>query len=82
MLVVEPGLDDPELIPGLLGAAERYLRARGAQVVYAGSLFPLNPFYWGLSGGSEGAGVLSSQEAFHPRFPARQLDRAPGGRPE
>jgi ribosomal protein S18 acetylase RimI-like enzyme len=64
MLVVEPGHDDPELIPGLLGAAERYLRARGAQVVYAGSLFPLNPFYWGLSGGSEGAGVLSGQETF------------------
>jgi ribosomal protein S18 acetylase RimI-like enzyme len=65
MLVVEPGLDDPQVVPGLLAAAESYLRARGARVVYAGGLFPLNPFYWGLYGGSEGSGVLSGHEAFH-----------------
>jgi ribosomal protein S18 acetylase RimI-like enzyme len=65
MLVVEPGLDDPELVPGLFTAAEHYLRARGAKVVYAGSLFPLNPFYWGLYGGSEGSGVLAGHESFH-----------------
>ncbi|HZW33228.1 MAG TPA: GNAT family N-acetyltransferase [Isosphaeraceae bacterium] len=65
MLVVEPGLDDQELAPGLLAAAEHYLRARGAKVVYAGGLFPLNPFYWGLYGGSEGSGVLSGHESFH-----------------
>jgi ribosomal protein S18 acetylase RimI-like enzyme len=65
MLVVEPGLDDRELVPGLLAAAEHYLRARGAKVIYAGGLFPLNPFYWGLYGGSEGSGVLSSHEFFH-----------------
>jgi ribosomal protein S18 acetylase RimI-like enzyme len=65
MLVVEPGLDDRELVSGLLDAAQRYLRARGAKVVYAGGLFPLNPFYWGLYGGSEGSGVLSGHNQFN-----------------
>jgi len=65
MLVVDPQLQDPGLVSGLIHAAERYLRARGAKVLYAGSLFPLNPFYWGLYGGSEGTGVLSGHRHFH-----------------
>jgi ribosomal protein S18 acetylase RimI-like enzyme len=65
MLLVEPGFEDPEVVDGLLEAAEGYLRDRGAKVLYAGSLFPLNPFYWGIYGGSEGAGVLSGHQAFH-----------------
>src|SRR4029079_13152455 len=65
MLVVEPNLSDPELISGLGAAAERYLQGRGAKVLYAGGMFPLNPFYWGLYGGSEGAGVLSGHLSFH-----------------
>ena len=60
-----PKLDDPELVSGLIDAAESYLRARGAKVLYAGGLFPLNPFYWGLYGGSEGSGVLSGHQRFH-----------------
>jgi ribosomal protein S18 acetylase RimI-like enzyme len=64
MLVVEPDLNDPGLVSGLIAAAERYLQARGAKVMYAGSLFPLNPFYWGLYGGSEGSGVLSGHQSF------------------
>jgi len=65
MLVVEPDLDDPELVSNLIAAAERYLQGRGAKVMYAGGLFPLNPFYWGLYGGSEGSGVLSGHQSFH-----------------
>jgi ribosomal protein S18 acetylase RimI-like enzyme len=65
MLCVEPRLDDPELLAGLIDAAARYLRSRGAKVLYAGGLFPLNPFYWGIYGGSEGAGVLAGHDAFH-----------------
>jgi ribosomal protein S18 acetylase RimI-like enzyme len=65
MLVVDPKDDDPELVPGLLDAAHSYLRSRGAKVVYAGSLFPLNPFYWGIYGGSEGSGILSGHRQFH-----------------
>jgi ribosomal protein S18 acetylase RimI-like enzyme len=64
MLVVVPGLDNQELVFGLVNAAQRYLRSRGAKVVYAGGLFPLNPFYWGLCGASEGSGVLSGQQEF------------------
>ena len=51
--------------PGLILQAERYLRQAGANVVYAGGQFPLNPFYWGLYAGSEGSGVLP----WHPVFP-------------
>jgi len=64
MLVTEPGLDDEVLVADLIRAAEDYLRARGAKVLYAGGLFPLNPFYWGVYGGSEGAGVLLRHEPF------------------
>lgn len=65
MLLVEPGLDEPEIDRGLVLAAEDYLRRRGAQVLYAGGQWPLNPFYWGIYGGSEFAGVLSGHVAFH-----------------
>jgi ribosomal protein S18 acetylase RimI-like enzyme len=64
MLVVDPELDDPELERGLFVAAERHLRRRGAAVFYAGGQAPLNPFYWGLYGGSEFSGVLETDQAF------------------
>ncbi len=65
MLVVEPELrDHPELVAGLISEAEKYLRKRGAKVVYAGGQFPLNPFYWGIYGGTEGSGVLSGHQPF------------------
>jgi GNAT superfamily N-acetyltransferase len=64
MLIVEPGPQDEELETGLVHAAEHYLRHRGAKVIYAGGQFPLNPFYWGLYGGSEFAGILSSHQEF------------------
>jgi ribosomal protein S18 acetylase RimI-like enzyme len=65
MLVVDPDFDDRELVFGLIGEAECYLRKRGAKVIYAGGLFPLNPFYLGIYGGSEGCGVLSGHQPFH-----------------
>ncbi len=64
MLVVEPGHDDPDLEGGLILAAERYLRSRGAKVFYAGGQQPLNPFYWGVYGGSEWSGILSGHTTF------------------
>jgi ribosomal protein S18 acetylase RimI-like enzyme len=64
MLVVDPNRDDEALDRGLIAAAEAYLRDRGAQVIYAGGQAPVNPFYWGIYGGSECAGVLSSHVAF------------------
>ena len=65
MLAVEPSPDAPEVAQGLILQAERYLRQAGANVVYAGGQFPLNPFYWGLYAGSESSGVLP----WHPVFP-------------
>jgi GNAT superfamily N-acetyltransferase len=44
----------------LLEASETYLRSRGAKLLYAGGVYPLNPFYLGLYGGSELPGVLDS----------------------
>ncbi|HMB02790.1 MAG TPA: GNAT family N-acetyltransferase [Isosphaeraceae bacterium] len=65
MLVVEPGPEDPELERGLIAGVESYLRRRGSTVLFAGGLFPLNPFYWGIYGGSEWAGILQAHDAFH-----------------
>ena len=64
MLAVEPGRDDPELEVGLVRAAEDYLKAEGVQVYYAGCCAPLDPFYPGIYGGSEPAGVLDGHTAF------------------
>ena len=64
MLVVEPVSDAYEIAMELVLCAERYLASRGAEVLYAGSQYPLNPFYWGLYGGSEAAGVPSSHFQF------------------
>ncbi len=76
MLVVDPELDDRELVRGLIAEAERYLRKRGAKVVYAGGVFPLNPFYLGVYGGSEGCGVLSGHLPFHDALEERGYQRA------
>ena len=64
MLVIEPGRDDLDLEMGLFLASERYLRGRGAEVLYAGGQAPLDPFYGGLYGGSEFAGILGSHSSF------------------
>jgi ribosomal protein S18 acetylase RimI-like enzyme len=65
MLVVDAEPDAPSVARGLILEAERYLRSRGARVLYAGGQYPLNPFYWGLYAGSEGSGIPAS----HPVFP-------------
>jgi ribosomal protein S18 acetylase RimI-like enzyme len=65
MLVVEPGAPSDDIARGLIVEAERYLRRRGAKVLYAGGQYPLNPFYWGLYGGSEASGIVPA----HPDFP-------------
>lgn len=63
-VAVEPGPDADATAEGLIVEAERYLRARGARVLYGGGQFPLNPFYWGLYGGAEASGVPSSHLRF------------------
>lgn len=62
----------------LVEHSERYLQSRGAQVLYAGSIRPLNPFYLGLYGGSELPGVLDSNPRAQDLFRSagyRQIDR-------
>jgi ribosomal protein S18 acetylase RimI-like enzyme len=65
VLVVGPGERAPEVASELLARAIGFLKKAGAMVVYAGGQYPLNPFYWGLYGGSEFAGVLQEHALFH-----------------
>jgi ribosomal protein S18 acetylase RimI-like enzyme len=55
----------------LLARTEDYLRGRGATTFYAGGLKPLNPFYFGLYGGSNSPGFLESDPAMRPFFESR-----------
>ena len=62
----------------LLSRSEEYLRSRGAKVIYAGGIRPLNAFYLGLYGGSELPGVLASDPMFNGachRKGYREIDR-------
>jgi ribosomal protein S18 acetylase RimI-like enzyme len=60
MLQVRPDLRSTDLPRELMLRSEAYLRERGAKVLYAGGIYPLNGFYLGLYGGSELPGVLAS----------------------
>jgi ribosomal protein S18 acetylase RimI-like enzyme len=65
MLAVAPEVADGRIGITLVEKAVEYLVRRGAQVVYAGGRYPLNPFYWGLYGGGEFAGILGADSTFH-----------------
>jgi hypothetical protein len=64
LLMVAPHEHRPQIALELLSASEDYLRRSGARHTYAGSQFPLNPFYLGLYGSSDLPGVLASDAAF------------------
>jgi GNAT superfamily N-acetyltransferase len=55
----------------LAARAEEYLRRRGAKTLYAGPMAPLNPFTFGLYGGSQSPGFLDSDAAAGPFFERR-----------
>ena len=63
MLMVRDEANFGELGPRLLRASEAYLQGRQAKVLYGGAIAPLNPFYFGLYGGSELPGVLDHETA-------------------
>ena len=63
LLIVAPHEQRPQIAMELLSASEDYLRRGGARHIYAGSQFPLNPFYLGLYGSSDLPGVLASDLA-------------------
>jgi GNAT superfamily N-acetyltransferase len=60
LLLVAPHENRPMIAQELLAASEDYLRRGGAKQLHAGSLYPLNPYYLGMYGGSDVAGVLAS----------------------
>jgi GNAT superfamily N-acetyltransferase len=60
LLMVAPHDNRPMIAAELLAASEDYLRRSGAYQIYAGSQYPLNPFYLGMYGSSDVAGVLAS----------------------
>ncbi|MDZ4818462.1 MAG: GNAT family N-acetyltransferase [Planctomycetota bacterium] len=68
LLLVRPQYQNQGIEVELLSRSEAYLRSRGATVLYGGSIWPLNPFYLGLYGGSEMSGVLDSDQSTQQLF--------------
>ena len=66
MIGVRPAFRRQGIGSELLRLGEAYLRQRGATRLYAGSMKPLNPFYFGLYGGSESSGFLTSEPTAEP----------------
>ena len=60
LILVAPHDNRPMIATELLAASEDFLRRRGASQLFAGSQYPLNPFYLGLYGSSDVPGVLAS----------------------
>jgi ribosomal protein S18 acetylase RimI-like enzyme len=79
MLMLHSDARDDAVADELLARSEAYLRERGAKVIYAGGIRPLNAFYLGLYGGSELAGVLATDTPFNTaarRGGYREIDQA------
>jgi ribosomal protein S18 acetylase RimI-like enzyme len=68
MIAVRPSHRHQHVGTELLRCAEDYLRRHNASELYAGGLKPLNPFYFGLYGGSNSPGFLESDPAMRPFF--------------
>lgn len=60
IVVTLPDFSGPNVTGALLKRCEDYLRDRGAKSILGGGINPLCPFYLGLYGGSELAGVLDT----------------------
>ena len=78
LVMVRPDYQHRGIGAELLARSEAYLTSRGAQVLYAGAIRPLNGFYLGLYGGSELPGVLESNVQPHGLFKShgyREIDR-------
>ncbi len=66
LLGVRPAFRRRGLGSELLRRCEAYVRERGARTLQAGGYWPANPFYMGLYGGSESAGILRSDAGAEP----------------
>lgn len=60
MVMVHPDFRRRGIGSDLLFRAQEYFKSVGVSDQYAGAMYPLNPFYHGLYGGSELPGVLES----------------------
>jgi GNAT superfamily N-acetyltransferase len=79
VVLVRPDCAEAEVAAGLVDCCQQYLRRRGVKTLYGGGLYPLNPFYLGLYGGSELPGVLDSDTIARGAFTAhgyREVERA------
>jgi ribosomal protein S18 acetylase RimI-like enzyme len=79
MLMVAPHPSRDAIADQLLARSQQYLRQQGARLLYGGGIFPLNPFYLGLYGGSELPGVLESHRELVELFQRagyREIDRS------
>ncbi len=76
MIAVRNAYRKQQIGTELLRRAEDYLRQGGAKEAYAGGLKPLNPFYFGLYGGSNSPGFLESDPAMRPFFEARGYQKS------
>ena len=59
-LAVRPSHRRQKIGSQLLQRAEDYLKKAGSRDILFGGMSPLNPFYFGLYGGSDGPGILAS----------------------
>lgn len=60
MIVVHPSHRRKGIGSELLRRGEGYLQSKGAQIICAGPMRPFNPFYFGLYGGADSPGFLTS----------------------
>lgn len=60
MIMVHPGHRRRGVATELLRRGEQFLRDQGAEELFFGPIFPSDPFYFGLYGGSELPGLLES----------------------
>lgn len=62
MILVHPNFRRQGLGRELVSRAEDYMKGRGATNIFAGPAEPLDPFYFGIYGGSQPSGFLISDE--------------------
>jgi ribosomal protein S18 acetylase RimI-like enzyme len=60
MVMVHPDYRRLGIGTALVNRAEEYLKTRGATNIFAGPAEPLDPFYFGVYGGSQPSGFLAS----------------------
>lgn len=70
MLMAAPHERQSEISAELVQRGESYLRQQGAAEVLGGAVDPLNPFYWGLYGGTELPGALATDSLAQESFAA------------